>query len=207
MSLDQDGPISSELYWTFFGASRCSSGNCHFPPHRQCKAAPLPALMYLGIWSAADFYSIIHIKIRGDNFWIQMLFLMLLRLSSLQNTPAGKLTFGYRASVAKKTQNLNTSVITVLKDMINASGLNDIKFKDIDGISWWFPIKRELPVKGSSLIVTLYVIIGEKPFWGKVLSPNPFSKDFKLKFCPWQGAPYNSQMASIFGERPVRGKI
>ncbi|MCR5109847.1 MAG: cytidine deaminase [Ruminococcus sp.] len=57
------------------------------------------------------------------------------RLSSLQNTPAGKLTFGYRASVAKKTQNLNTSVITVLKDMINASGLNDIKFKDIDGIS------------------------------------------------------------------------
>ena len=57
------------------------------------------------------------------------------RLSSLQNTLAGKLTFGYRASVAKKTQNLNTSVITVLKDMINASGLNDIKFKDIDGIS------------------------------------------------------------------------
>lgn len=60
------------------------------------------------------------------------------RLTALQNTPVGKLNFNYRASAAKKTQNLNTSVITILKEMINknaAAGLKDISFTDIDSIS------------------------------------------------------------------------
>jgi diguanylate cyclase (GGDEF)-like protein len=41
------------------------------------------------------------------------------RLSANQNTPMGKLKFGFRASVVKKSGNINTSVVTVLKDIIN----------------------------------------------------------------------------------------
>jgi GGDEF domain-containing protein len=57
------------------------------------------------------------------------------RLTALQNTPVGKLNFGYRSAIAKKSNGINTSVIAVLKDMINknaASGLNDISFNDLD---------------------------------------------------------------------------
>ena len=60
------------------------------------------------------------------------------RLTALQNTPVGKLNFGYRAAIVKKSQNLNTSVIAVLKDMINksaAAGMNDIGYNDLDQIS------------------------------------------------------------------------
>lgn len=41
------------------------------------------------------------------------------RLTSTQTTPAGKINFGFKASVARKAGNVNSSVITVLKDMIN----------------------------------------------------------------------------------------
>ena len=42
------------------------------------------------------------------------------RLISPQQTPSmGKVNFGFRAAVAKKTGPVNTSVITVLKAMIN----------------------------------------------------------------------------------------
>ena len=60
------------------------------------------------------------------------------RLSALQNTPVGKLNFGYRAAVVKKSNGINTSVIAVLKDMLNKearSGINDIGYSDLDSIS------------------------------------------------------------------------
>ena len=41
------------------------------------------------------------------------------RLSATQNTPMGKHKFGFKSSVVKKSGNFNTSVITVLKDIIN----------------------------------------------------------------------------------------
>ena len=59
------------------------------------------------------------------------------RLSALQNTPVGKLNFGYRAAVVKKSNGINTSVIAALKDMLNKgarSGINDIGYSDLDNI-------------------------------------------------------------------------
>ena len=41
------------------------------------------------------------------------------RLTASQTTPAGKINFGFRSSVARKSGKVNSSVITVLKDMIN----------------------------------------------------------------------------------------
>ncbi|HRR77396.1 MAG: diguanylate cyclase [Ruminococcus sp.] len=41
------------------------------------------------------------------------------KLSAQQNTPMGKISFSYKASVVKKSSDINTSVITVLKDMMN----------------------------------------------------------------------------------------
>ena len=57
------------------------------------------------------------------------------RLSSTQNSPVGKQTFGYKAALVKKTSEVNTSVITVLKDMINkdVNALQGhIEYNDLD---------------------------------------------------------------------------
>ena len=52
------------------------------------------------------------------------------RLIAKHNTPVGKLSFKFRASVVKKSNNINSSVITVLKDMVNkfngSIGLTDM---------------------------------------------------------------------------------
>ena len=59
------------------------------------------------------------------------------RLTALQNTPVGKLNFAYRSAVVKKSKNINTSVVAVLKDMLNkntVSGIKDVRFNDIDAM-------------------------------------------------------------------------
>jgi GGDEF domain-containing protein len=59
------------------------------------------------------------------------------RLTALQNTPVGKLNFAYRSAVVKKSKNINTSVVAVLKDMLNkntVSGIKDVSFNDIDAM-------------------------------------------------------------------------
>ncbi len=56
------------------------------------------------------------------------------RLNSAQNTPSGKLTFKFASSVAKKNGAINSSVITVLKDMLNKnnSDSGQIGYIDMD---------------------------------------------------------------------------
>ena len=57
------------------------------------------------------------------------------RLTAGQNTPMGRINFEFRSSVCKKSGNINTSVITVLKDMINKNReatVGQITYKDLD---------------------------------------------------------------------------
>ncbi|WP_024861347.1 diguanylate cyclase domain-containing protein [Ruminococcus flavefaciens] len=57
------------------------------------------------------------------------------RLTSAQTTPAGKINFGFKASVARKSGQVNSSVITVLKDMINKdpqANFGHITYSDMD---------------------------------------------------------------------------
>jgi GGDEF domain-containing protein len=59
------------------------------------------------------------------------------RLVSQQNTPLGKISFKYRSAVVKKSTGLNSSIITVLKDMTNKNsdlGNNPIPYADLDRI-------------------------------------------------------------------------
>ena len=56
------------------------------------------------------------------------------RLTSEQNTPAGKIKFEYRAAAVKKTGSINTSLITILKDLINKNpeaSLGRINYSDL----------------------------------------------------------------------------
>ena len=60
------------------------------------------------------------------------------RLTSMQNTPVGKMNFAYRVSAGKKSENINTAVIAILKDIINKNqqaGFNDVTFTDMDKLS------------------------------------------------------------------------
>lgn len=57
------------------------------------------------------------------------------RLTAPQSTPAGKINFGFKAAAAKKSGKINTSVITVLKDMINKdaqASFGHINYTDMD---------------------------------------------------------------------------
>jgi len=57
------------------------------------------------------------------------------RLTAGQNTPMGRINFEFRSSVCKKSGNINTSVITVLKDMINKNNnatVGQITYNDLD---------------------------------------------------------------------------
>ena len=57
------------------------------------------------------------------------------RLTAGQNTPMGRINFEFRSSVCKKSGNINTSVITVLKDMINKNSnatVGQITYNDLD---------------------------------------------------------------------------
>ena len=57
------------------------------------------------------------------------------RLTAAQSTPAGKINFGFKSAVARKSGTINSSVITVLKDMINKdvqANFGHINFTDMD---------------------------------------------------------------------------
>ena len=57
------------------------------------------------------------------------------RLTAGQNTPMGRINFEFRSSVAKKYGVINTSIITVLKDMINKNSnatVGQITYTDLD---------------------------------------------------------------------------
>lgn len=55
------------------------------------------------------------------------------RLSATQNTPVGKNSFKYKSSLVKKSGQINSSVITVLKDLTNQSDPSgNIGFADMD---------------------------------------------------------------------------
>ena len=57
------------------------------------------------------------------------------RLTAAQTTPSGKINFGFMSAVARKSGKVNTSVITVLKDMINKdpqASFGHINFTDMD---------------------------------------------------------------------------
>ncbi|SEH78221.1 Diguanylate cyclase, GGDEF domain [Ruminococcus flavefaciens] len=57
------------------------------------------------------------------------------RLTSGQNTPMGRINFEFRSSVCKKSGAINTSIITVLKDMINKNKnatVGQITYNDLD---------------------------------------------------------------------------
>jgi GGDEF domain-containing protein len=56
------------------------------------------------------------------------------RLSAEQNTPVGKLRFEFKSAVIKKTGVINTSLITILKDIINKNpqaGIGLINYSDL----------------------------------------------------------------------------
>jgi diguanylate cyclase (GGDEF)-like protein len=56
------------------------------------------------------------------------------RLTSEQNTSAGKIKFEFKAAVVKKTGAINTSLITILKDLINKNpeaSLGRINYSDL----------------------------------------------------------------------------
>ncbi|MBR6967227.1 MAG: diguanylate cyclase [Ruminococcus sp.] len=57
------------------------------------------------------------------------------RLTAPQTSPAGRLSFPYRASVVRKKSDINTSVIAVMKEMINTEPnavYGQINYKDMD---------------------------------------------------------------------------
>ncbi|SHM93706.1 diguanylate cyclase domain-containing protein [Ruminococcus flavefaciens] len=57
------------------------------------------------------------------------------RLTAGQNTPMGRINFEFRSSVCKKSGAINTSIITVLKDMINKNSnatVGQITYNDLD---------------------------------------------------------------------------
>ena len=57
------------------------------------------------------------------------------RLTAGQNTPMGRINFEFRSSVCKKSGGINTSIITVLKDMINKNKnatVGQITYNDLD---------------------------------------------------------------------------
>lgn len=57
------------------------------------------------------------------------------RLTAPQSTPTGKVNFGFRSAVAKKSGKINSSVIAVLKDMINKdaqASFGHINYTDMD---------------------------------------------------------------------------
>ena len=53
------------------------------------------------------------------------------RLTSMQNTPVGKMNFAYRVSAGKKSENINTAVIAILKEKLLRLNSEELFFHSI----------------------------------------------------------------------------